>query len=288
MTPSPTRCIACQLPPRRALRLRNGAWLLRCRRCGLGWWNWPTFDPHAFYDHDYFQSSSAARGYDDYARLEPGGRRTAAGRMRRIERRLQSAGGVPPRLLELGCGTGVFLDVARQRGWDVRGVEVSAYAAEVARRRGLEVVVARAEDSSAWPEGRFDCVALWDVIEHLHEPHVALRAALAALRPGGVLALSTGDLSSLVARWSGAAWHLFNLPEHLFFFTPTSLRRLILSAGGRDVRFTREVFWSPASYVVERLAKTGVLPQSWTLRPAAHVLLPATLFDVLGVYAVKR
>lgn len=309
----PQVCPACGVPPARPScsvraglpRLPGGQELLRCPLCGLGWWSWPQFDPSGFYDRSYFQSCTASssgaegsgeqcrwqpKGYDDYAALEPAARITARARLRRIGRVL--GGHLPAvgacRLFEIGCGTGVFLDEARRAGWQVSGLEVSEYAAGEAVARGLEVVCQAVEDWSP-PGAVFDCVALWDVLEHLRDPAGTLMRAAGSLRAGGVLAITTGDLSSLCARLSGARWHLFTLPEHLFFFTPTALRRLLSRAGCRIVRVTRETYWAPLSYLLERLSKSLGAAK----RPAApawmtQVPIPANLLDVLGVYARRR
>ncbi len=313
MTTAPQVCPACEVPPLRpsrsapaqALYLPGGHELLRCPSCGLGWWLWPQFDPAGLYDRSYFQSCAApcsgargageaggaqSKGYDDYAALEPAARLTARARLRRIGRVLGNRAftGGACRLFEIGCGTGVFLDEARRAGWRVGGLEVSEYAAGQAEARGLDVVCQAVED---WrpPGPVFDCVVLWDVLEHLRDPAGALRRAAGSLRRGGVLALSTGDLNSLCARLSGSRWHLFTLPEHLFFFTPGALRRLLTRAGCRAVRVTRETYWAPLSYLLERLGKSLRAGR----RPAAaawmrHVLMPANLLDVLGVYALRR
>lgn len=295
---APQTCIACGVPPRRVFRLRNAAWLKRCPRCGLGWWDWPPFDPGSFYDHSYFQGAGQSKGYDDYAALEAGVAQTARGRLRRITetlkrpRTLAATTRGPRRLLELGCGTGVFLAAARHAGWEVDGVEVSAYAAQRARDRGLDVRTAAVEDLRP-TAAAYDCVALWDVIEHVRDPAAVLQAAGAALRPGGILALSTGDVTSLCATLSGPRWHLFNLPEHLFFFSPAALRRLLAAAGCQVVHVAREINWVPVAYVLERLRKSeGVVGRviqrglhNAALRRVAPWIIPATLLDVIGVYA---
>ncbi len=288
---APRACPVCDLTPHRALRLANGEWLLQCPRCLFGWWDWPPFDPAVLYDQTYFRGAQASKGYDDYAALESGLRRTAQARLRWIARILgdRPAG---RRLLELGCGTGVFLAAAREAGWEVEGVEVSAYAAAQARACGFHVAT-QAVEVLALPAGVYDCIALWDVLEHLRDPVGVLITAARALRPGGVLALSTGDVTSLCARLSGARWHLFNLPEHLFFFSPPALRVLLHRAGCRDTHVIREWLWVPVTYLAERLRKTVGLPAACAGvadRIAKLVGLqtaPASLFDVLGVYAVR-
>jgi SAM-dependent methyltransferase len=287
-TGAPTTCIACGTAPVTDLTLRNGAPLLRCPDCGLGWWPWPAFDPADFYDQSYFQSDEAAKGYNDYRSLEAGVRRTARARLRRIARLAAS----PGRLFEIGCGTGVFLDEARAAGWQVAGIEVSAYAAAAARDRGLAVQAVGIEALAPPAASAYDCVVLWDVVEHLRDPAGALRAAVRLLKPGGVLALSTGDLGSWCARLSGVRWHLFNLPEHLYFFTRPALARLVDAAGAQVRVMVSEVNWVPLAYLAERLAKSlrGAAPARPDRPRAAwsRWVVPATLFDVVGVYAVRR
>jgi SAM-dependent methyltransferase len=285
---APRTCIACGEAPRPDFLLHNGSTLLRCPGCGLGWWDWPPLEPAEFYDESYFQSAGDPKGYDDYASLEAGVRRTARGRLRRLAKLVRrDKSGPPTTLFEIGCGTGVFLDEARKAGWTVAGAEVSRYAAERARARGLDARAAGVEELVLPPDA-FDVVAMWDVIEHLRDPAAALRTAAAAVRPGGCVAASTGDLGSTCARWSGARWHLFNLPEHLFFFTPASLSRLMSRAGASVERVTRELNWIPVSYALERLQKpllgrTRFRAPGWTTR----LVFPATLGDVIGVYARK-
>ncbi len=303
---APERCIVCDLPPERCFELSaprelrealgRPVVLLRCPGCGLGWWDFSGLDPARLYDDAYFQCADVTRGYDDYASLEVGLRRTARVRLRRIERILAASGGGsrPRRIFDIGCATGVFLDEARRRGWEVAGCDVSAYGVRQARSRGIDVVQADATHVfDACLEERFDAITLWDVIEHLPEPAAAIRSAAMHLRSGGVLALSTGDLGSLCARLSGRRWHLFNLPEHLFFFTRASLRGLLETHGLSVRRIGCETNWVPLAYAFERLAKSGLPLAPAACGVARHLPalraqpLPVTLLDVLGIYATR-
>ncbi|MFH1746096.1 MAG: class I SAM-dependent methyltransferase [Planctomycetota bacterium] len=262
----------------------NRVRLLCCPDCRLAWWRWPPFDPAALYDRAYFQSTDVGHGYDDYATLEAGLRRTARARLRRLVR--LTSPGSSRRLLDIGCGTGVFLDEARGCGWRVRGIEVSEYAAAQASRQGIPVFCARV-DTVPLASASFDCVTLWDVIEHMSDPLDVLRRAARALRPGGILALSTGDFTSLCARLSGPYWHLFSLPEHLFFFSLTSLRIMLRQCGFQTRYLAYEINWVPINYIMERLFK--LVGQSARVgRPGiGRLVVPATLFDVLGIYAIR-
>ena len=253
----------------------------------MGWWEWPDFSPAELYAETYFQSAESSNGYNDYAALGPGLRRTARARLRRIQSLAPPLGATGARrLLDIGCGTGVFLDETARAGWEVEGLEVSAYASAAARGRNLRVQTAAIEGAT-FPAASYDCITMWDVIEHLRDPAGVLARASSALRPGGVLALSTGDLTSVVARLSDRRWHLLNLPEHLFFFSPASLRALLSRAGLRLVRITREVYWAPLGYVRERLAKMFGRTTLGRRLALDDWVLPATLLDVIGVYAIR-
>lgn len=299
IAPPPASCPACDVPPVAPLRLRNGRPLRRCPRCLLGWWDWPTFDSTAFYDEAYFQSADVSKGYNDYAALEPAIRFTAKLRLRAIDRVLLTSAARgrpvlgdlsgPRRLLDVGCGTGCFLDVGRAAGWSVEGVEVSPWAADRAAQRGLRVACTPIEQVGELPR-KFDVVTLWDVIEHLSDPLRALRSLAGVLEPRGLLVLSTGDITALCGRLSGARWHLFNLPEHLFFFSPLALRRLLARAGMRVVAVRREVNWFSADYLAERLLKSllGLRGDLGSLRPwLRKITLPATLLDIVTVFAER-
>ena len=142
----------------------------------------------------------------------------------------------PGTCLEIGCAYGYFLDEARQRGWQVRGVEPSAHAAREARSRfGLEVSEQQFTELPAEP-GSLDAVVLWDVIEHLPNPRETLEAAWAWLRPGGLVAISTGDVDSLSARLHGRDWSLMTPPWHQFYFSRQTMRRMLREVGFDVVR----------------------------------------------------
>ena len=285
---APQRCIACDLIPDKSFRLSNGARLLRCPRCRLGWWDWPVFQPAELYNQNYFQSAETTAGYDDYAAQEAGLRRTARQRLNRIARVGTLSSGILEQrsLLDIGCGIGVFPEEACRLGWKASGIEVSEYAAGEARRRNLSVRCSPIEALRLEPAS-LDCVTLWDVIEHLVDPVATLCQIGQTLRIGGILALSTGDITSLCARLSGRRWHLFNLPEHLFFFSPRCLQLLLARAGCRIVSVIREVNWVPVAYLQERLSKMFGLGRRRAALSRGNWMVPATLFDVLGVYAVR-
>src|SRR5207237_10922016 len=81
-----------------------------------------------------------------------------------------------------------------------------------------------------------DAIAMWDVIEHLASPRHTLEAAHRWLRPGGVIAISTGDIGSSTARLHGRHWSLMTPPWHQYFFSRRTLAALLTSLGFTTVR----------------------------------------------------
>lgn len=143
---------------------------------------------------------------------------------------MQAAGAAPGRLLDVGCYVGTFLSIARERGWEVQGLEPSRWAAEVARSRyGLDVVTGSLERAT-WPEGHFHTITLWDVLEHLSDPLSGLQAAGRWLAPGGSLWFSTMDIRAALPRLLGRRWPHY-VRMHLWYFSRDTLARMLSAAG---------------------------------------------------------
>jgi SAM-dependent methyltransferase len=201
--------------------------IVRCRNCGLVFVGRRVTDDElvALYDQAYYENVEDP-GYGGYAAAEARKRHHA----RTLLDEMEALRG-PGDLLEIGCAYGYFLDEARQRGWRVRGAEPSGHAARHARDElGLDVSE-RAFTELPLEPNSLDAVVLWDVIEHLPNPRETLERAYAWMRPGGILALSTGDVESLAARLHGADWSLMTPPWHQFFFSRRTLRRLLETTG---------------------------------------------------------
>lgn len=185
---------------------------------------------------------------DEYVGEQAGQRRTAQGLLVRLERHV-----VPGRLLDLGCWVGFLLGEARARGWDVLGVEPSAWAAGHARDVAGVPVVQGDLLSSELPAEAFDAVVLADVLEHLADPSAGLDRVAGLLAPGGVLLLVLPDAGSRTARLLGARWWSV-IPTHVQYFTRASLRRLLVDRGWEvlEVATAPKVF--TAAYYAGRLA----------------------------------
>lgn len=254
--------------------------IFRCRECTVQFCEPGDAEAvRGIYGREYFVGEESGAGYEDYFRLEAGLRRGFA---RRVERMKQADPGART-CLEVGSGPGFFLDEARKAGLDAMGVEISDYAGQWGRENlSVSIQTGTLNDVQAEPGSR-DMACMWDVLEHLPNPVESLKRIAEILKPGGSLWISTGDVGSLAAKMSGARWHLYTIPEHLFFFNRRSMEEALRRSGFRMERLFHDSTPVPLAYVEERLRKT--LGVRIPFLRGAKMVLPVNLFDVMTVCA---
>lgn len=250
--------------------------VVRCDGCGLIFVHPlpPAKAIRGLYREDYFRSLNPLQGgYEDYAGDEPLIRRTFLRRLPLLEPYLPASD--PSSVLDVGCATGVFLEVMRERGWRTAGLDCSRFAVGAARAKGLDVREG-ALGSVELPAGTFDLVTLWDVLEHFEDPGAALRVCHGLLKPGGRLALSTPDASAWLARLLGSYWLGFrSVGEHLYFFERGTLARMLEEAGFRVLSFRSVGKYLTLERVFTRLAYYTrvfrLVPRLITARPSLYL-----------------
>lgn len=226
--------------------------LVRCLQCGLAYLNpQPDFSELSQYYSQVFPFVSAKgactatsfnRLVGHQAAIEPRElgnqhkREAGSGekaRLTHIEDYKPSRG----RLLDIGCADGAFLAYTGGLGWKPYGVELSATLASIAQREGkLDVFNGTVEDAG-FPEAFFDVVHVNHVLEHLSDPHATLVEIRRILRPDGLLYLGLPNEIDTFDNAFGIR-HLLSLvhpqirpSDHLFFFTPNTIRMLLHKAG---------------------------------------------------------
>ncbi len=224
-----------------------------CLDCGL-LFQWPQPDPAAL-------ASAYAEVVDPVYMAE---RENRILTFRRVLRLLGPGGG--RRLLDVGAYCGYFLEVAREGGFRVEGLELSRWAAEHARAQGLAVRCETLEQRARAGE-RYQVVTMWDVMEHFADPRGELAAAFRLLEPGGRLWLSTIDAGSLTARLLGARWPWL-MDMHLFYFDRSNLSALLEETGFRVVVRGSYTHTVSADYLLRKAAASfpALAPLVWMLR----------------------
>jgi SAM-dependent methyltransferase len=257
----------------------NGCDILQCGECGLGRTETSGFDPAAYYTEDYF-SGRRLDGYSDYLGAEPVLRREFARSVGFI-RRYRDHG----KLLELGCAYGFFLMEAAPY-FEVAGIELAAEAADHGRRAGLNVLDGIADAANLRRIGHVDVIVLFDVVEHLPQPRETLALCCQHLNPGGIIVITTGDFGSMAAKLAGARWRLMTPPQHLWFFTQESMRRLSAGLGLALEHVDHPWKIVPASLMVFQLRRMlGWRGEGVTT--ASRIGVPVNLFDAMRVVLRK-
>jgi len=155
------------------------------------------------------------------------------------------------RLLDIGTGSGAFPYVASKRGWQADGCEPNRWLCEWARANyGLNIGAGTLFEQR-YPAASYDLVTLWDVLEHTPDSKREIEEARRLLRDGGLLVVTYPDIGSWIARLMGRRW-VFLLDVHLYYFTRTTIRRLLEDIGFELVRLAPHVQRLGLGYILHR------------------------------------
>jgi len=159
-------------------------------------------------------------------------------------------------LLDIGCAIGVLLDEAKELGIQTRGIDISNGAVSYAKKHHLSVSLDTTE--SFRKKGRhnqeFDVITALEVIEHEKYPVMMVRNIYAMLRPGGIVILTTPNFHTVFRTLMGDLWVGYQHREHLWFFTPDTMKKLLQKAGFSDIRIQQDFFRAYSiSFMFQRL-----------------------------------
>ena len=133
-------------------------------------------------------------------------------------------------ILDYGCGTGDFLSAAQKSGLTVTGIEPDADARAIAASKN-NVVPLEPNVLANMPAAQFDLITLWHVLEHVYSLDETIKALSNLLKPDGKLVIAVPNAGSFDNRIYGAQWAAWDVPRHIYHFTPADIRRLMLRHG---------------------------------------------------------
>ncbi len=161
------------------------------------------------------------------------------------------------RLLEVGCSTGEML-LAAKESFAVFGVEADALSSRIASERGVQCFNGALADAQIAGEkladASFDVAALYHVIEHFPSPRAEMNELHRILKPGGLLVVETPNIANVWFRLLGARWRQF-IPDHVFFFSPQTIRRLCDETGFEIVELSNVGKAMSARLLISRLGR---------------------------------
>lgn len=128
-------------------------------------------------------------------------------------------------LLDVGCGTGDFLQTAQKNGWTIFGVEPNQEARGVANQKTNHSVF-DIDQLSKFENQSFDVITLWHVLEHLPNLEEQVSVFKKLLKPNGTLVVAVPNYKSYDATYYKSFWAAFDVPRHLWHFNATSISKL--------------------------------------------------------------
>ncbi|MCH7535879.1 MAG: class I SAM-dependent methyltransferase, partial [Bacteroidetes bacterium] len=134
------------------------------------------------------------------------------------------------KILDVGCGRGWFLLEAKKRGWEVYGTEYSSAAMEICNNEGFNMHGGEL-DPSNYKDHDFDVITSFEVIEHINTPTKDLSAINKLLRQGGLFYLTTPNFNSLLRYYLKSDFNIICYPEHLSYYTKSTLNKAVLQHG---------------------------------------------------------
>jgi SAM-dependent methyltransferase len=261
--------------------------LFQCASCGFISADLNISDEklRALYSEDYFHGQE----YLDYVAEEESLRLNFANRLATLKSLAPTWSNAD--LFEVGCAYGFFLDEVKKQVRVASGIDVSSDAIRYAVERFN--VEARCGDYLNTDLGRqVDIVAMWDTIEHLKRPDLFIKKLASDIKPGGLLAITTGDIGSLNARLRAASWRMIHPPSHMHYFSVPTLSAL-LARNGFDVvhvshpgnsRRIRSVLY----FVLALKMKRPGLYAALAKLPMTRARITVNLYDIMFVVGKRR
>jgi len=203
--------------------------VFKCAECGFSFTqDYPEESEIGYYyeSDDYISHSDTSKGLSNKLY------RVARNRMLRRKRNLirSTTGLQTGTILDIGSGTGYFARTMKDAGWEVKGIEVSEKARNFSTSHFGVDIVSPDKISSIGSES-FDCITLWHVLEHFHDPFSYVSEIIRLMKPGAVCVIALPNCSSYDAEYFNSFWAAWDVPRHLWHFNPETFRLFCEKSG---------------------------------------------------------
>jgi SAM-dependent methyltransferase len=203
--------------------------VFKCSDCGFSFTqDYPEeSEIGAFYEsEEYISHSDTSKGFSN--KLYRIARTIMLGRKKVLVEKI--TGLIKGKILDIGSGTGYFAAIMKEAGWQVKGVEINEKARNFSASN-FELEVDPPNSITSYETNSFDCITLWHVLEHFHDPFKYISEIYRLLKPGAVCVVALPNSSSYDAIYYKQFWAAWDVPRHLWHFQPSTFRILSEKSG---------------------------------------------------------
>ena len=180
------------------------------------------------------------------------------------------------RLLDVGCSSGYFIEVALENGFDAYGIELSSRAISLAKEN-IRKRITQGDVNILGQSGEnpYDVIVAFDIIEHTQDPLLFLRSIKELLKPGGCIVLSTPDTGHFVRSVMGSRWPMLQPLQHTYLFSKRAISRALEMAAYHDLRISNAYKVLSIEYLVGQVRHYN--PLLFHAYRAARIFMPEFL-----------
>jgi len=150
------------------------------------------------------------------------------------------------KILDLGAGVGAFLDTMSKKGWVITGIEPDPGARQQAKNL-FNIDLKPGDSLQTLPQSGFDAITLWHVLEHVHQLHPYVEQLKSLLKPNGKLFVAVPNYKSLDSSIYKLYWAAYDVPRHLYHFSPKAFGKLMVQHGLKVV--AKKPMWFDSFYI---------------------------------------
>jgi SAM-dependent methyltransferase len=253
--------------------------LFKCSSCGFVFTqDYPEeHEMGKYYEsEEYLSHNDSSNGFSD--RIYRLVRNIMLGRKKGMVRKF--TGLKKGNILDIGSGSGHFAMKMKKAGWQVKGIEINEKTRKLsASKLGLDIIDPK--EIGTLKTASFDCITLWHVLEHFHKPFEYYNEIMRLLKPGAICITALPNCSSYDARHYREFWAAFDVPRHLWHFTPSTFALFSEKTGFQTEKILNlpaDVFY--ISYVSEKYKEVN--------NPFLKGIIRAKFYAIGAFFKIER